>query len=236
MTAPPLAPAEQVDQDINGLLKRDATWLAPDSLKIDETTNIALSIGDVQSLRNEIAGLVPTVEARPSQPVTIGSVVRVQLTSDSSDASVTPLEAIDNSIGEQTSMLFSWQVHPHKAGELNLIAHIQFPLSHAGLRDQLVPLRIPVHNTAKHIFLSIVQNFWTQVAAVVSVVGTAVKLAWGWYTRRRASLPAEPAAQEPTDQQAQAPEAETSPTASGQTPVAVATDSHPVNQTPPGGP
>jgi hypothetical protein len=184
---PTLSPAEQIDQDIKGLLSRDATWQAPSSLRVDETANIALSIGDAKSLRDEIANIVPTVEPRPPEKVNIGSTVRVQLTADTSDASITPLEAIDNSIGEQTSMLFSWQVHPRKSGELILVAHIQFPLSNAGVRDQIVSLRIPVDNTLSHIFFSIVQNFWTQLVAVAGVAGTAAKFVWNWYRRRRES-------------------------------------------------
>jgi hypothetical protein len=188
----PLSPAEQIDQDIKGLLTRDARWQAPKSLRVDQTANIALSIGDTQALQNEIGVLVPTVAPRPAQPVKIGSTVRVQLTADTADASITPLEAIDNSIGEQTSMLFSWRVHPHKTGQLLLVAHIEFPLANNDLRSQDVPLNITVDNTASHFFLNIIENFWVQLTAIASLAGTAAKFIWSWYRRRRAPGPVAP--------------------------------------------
>jgi hypothetical protein len=229
-STPTLSPAEQIDQDIKQLLTRDATWQAPPSLRVDETSNVALSIGDAKSLRDDIAKLVPTVEPRSPEQVNIGPTVRVQLTADTADASITPLDAINNSIGEQTSMLFSWQVHPHRSGELILVAHIQFPLSNTSMRDQTVSLRIPVDNTGWHIFLSIVQNFWTQVVAVASVVGAAAKFGWTRYKRRQESLRAPVESRNPVQQTAPS---EPSSGSSDPTPEAVGTNPQAANRPPP---
>ncbi|MUL65922.1 hypothetical protein BOO86_15710 [Mycobacterium sp. CBMA 234] len=143
-----------------------------------------MTIGDVKSLQGQIASLVPSVSPRPAISVTIGSTVKARLTADAADASVDPIDPIDNSIGEQTSILFGWQVHPRHSGDLLLIAHIEFPLANTAMHEQLVPLRIYVHNTPKHVFLNIVQNFWMQLAGVAGVAGGGLKWLWGRRTRR----------------------------------------------------
>lgn len=181
--APPLSAAQQIDQDVKRLLTRDARWQAPDSLRVDETANVALTIGDVKSLQGQLTNFIPSVALRPPVPVTIGSTIKVRLTADAADASVDPVEAINNSIGEQTSVLFGWQVHPRRSGDLLLVAHIEFPLANTVMREQMVTLRIHVQNTPKHVFLSIVENFWTQVVAVTGVIGTALRWAWKRYNR-----------------------------------------------------
>ena len=104
-------------------------WHAPASLQEAETDNIALSIGDAQRLQAMINATVPTDVPRAPLPVdlTVGTVVRAKLTVISSDATVTPLDTIDKSIGDEVSLLFSWQVQPHVSGDLELQAFITCP-------------------------------------------------------------------------------------------------------------
>jgi hypothetical protein len=83
-------------------------------------------------------------------------------------------------------------VHPHKTGQLLLVAHIEFPLANNDLRSQDVPLDITVDNTASHFFLNIIENFWVQLTAIASLAGTAAKFIWSWYRRRRAPGPVAP--------------------------------------------
>jgi hypothetical protein len=97
-----------VDRAVEGVITRNAVWHAPDFLTEGETENIALSIGDAQRLQDAINATVPTDVARAPLPVdvTVGTVVRAKLTVISSDATITPLDTIDKSIGEQVSILF----------------------------------------------------------------------------------------------------------------------------------
>jgi hypothetical protein len=202
--APGLAPPsdfEVVDQAIEGLITRNATWQAPPSLQVNKTENVALSIGDVQSLQEEITRTVPTVLPREPQPIEIGSRVSASLTVGAQDATVAPLEAIDKSIGELTSIMFSWQVTPLRAGELILSAHIKFPLTDEYEHTQIVPLRIPV-TPAEQVkqpwtstFLDVIKNYWVQLTTAGGVLLAGARFGWGWYKRRR-NVPAAAAAEE----------------------------------------
>jgi hypothetical protein len=183
---------EVVDQAIEGLITRNAAWQAPASLQVNKTENVALSIGDVQSLQEEITRTVPTVSPRQPQEIDIGSRVSASLVVGEQDAMVAPLEAIDKSIGEQTSILFSWQVTPLKAGELILSAHIEFPLAQGYVQTQIVPLRIPaapaeqVKQPWTRTFKDVITNYWVQLTTAGGALLAGARLGWGWYKRRRA--------------------------------------------------
>ena len=193
-TRPPaLSPYQQVDQDVKGLLTRSATWQAPGSLTVGHTDNVALAIGDAQALQDKIEATVPTVLPRPPESITIGSIVRAKLTANSSDAEITPLEEQNDSIGEQTRVLFAWQVKPLVAGELTLTAYIECPLSDGHVTTQIVPLRIPVLPAAQpevsigdraHGLLDAMKSYWAQLTALAAGLLTAARLGWRWYRRR----------------------------------------------------
>jgi hypothetical protein len=167
---------------------------------VNETETVALAIGDVQALQDEITRAVPTVSPREPVAIEIGSRVRAWLTAGESDASVAPLEAINKSMGEQTSILFRWQVTPLKAGDLILSAHIEFPLADY-VDTQTVDLRIPVAPAERvkepwtRIFLDVIKDYWIQLTAAGGALLAGARVGWGWYQRRR-TIPAAAVAEE----------------------------------------
>ncbi len=178
------------------MITSNAVWHAPAALKEGETESIALSIGDAQRLQEMIDATVPTDVPRSPLPVdvTVGTIVRAKLTVISSDATVTPLDTIDKSIGEQVSILFSWQVQPHVSGELELQAFITCPRADGGVTTETVPLRIAVHPSAKpepgagdrlHGLLDSVKNYWVQLTALAGALAAAVRFGLKWHRRRR---------------------------------------------------
>jgi hypothetical protein len=193
----------EVDQAIEGLITRNATWQAPPSLQVNKTETVALAIGDVQALQDEITRAVPTVSPREPEAIEIGSRVRAWLTAGESDASVAPLEAINKSMGEQTSILFRWQVTPLKAGDLILSAHIEFPLADY-VDTQTVDLRIPVAPAEQvkepwtRTFQDLIKNYWVQLTTAGGALLAGARLGWGWYKRRQAVPVAAAAEVEPT--------------------------------------
>jgi hypothetical protein len=114
-------------------------------LKEGETENIALSINDAQRLQDMINATVPTDVPRSPLPVnvTAGTIVRAKLVVISSDATVSPLDTIDKSIGEQVSIQFSWQVQPHVSGELELQAFITCPRGDEALLQRPCHFELP---------------------------------------------------------------------------------------------
>jgi hypothetical protein len=111
-SSPSSNPYRRFDQDVTKLVERQAEWQAPKRLKAYETARIGLVIGDPSRLKTEIRGLVPGSYPKHAGRVKVGSTISVQLTTYSGDASVTPSDAIDNSLGEHTALLFTWYVHP----------------------------------------------------------------------------------------------------------------------------
>jgi hypothetical protein len=194
---PPPAPIP-AEQAVQGLITRNAVWHAPSALREGETETIALSIGDAQRLQDMIDATVPTDVPRSPLPVdvTVGTVVRAKLTVISSDATVTPLDTIDKSIGEQVSLLFSWQVQPHVSGELELQAFIMCPREDGSVTTETVPLRITVHPSPKPEpavgdrvsgLLDSVKNYWVQLTALAGALAAAVRFGLQWYRRRRSA-------------------------------------------------
>jgi hypothetical protein len=197
VSEPPSVPAEEA---VQGLITRNAVWHAPASLKEGETENIALSIGDAQRLRDMINATVPSDVPRSPLPVnlTVGTVVRAKLAVISSDATVTPLDTIDKSIGGQVSLLFSWQVQPHVSGELELQALIMCPRQDGSVTTETVPFRITVQPLAKsdpgagerlHGLLESVKNYWVQLMALVGGLAAAVRFGLQWYRGHRRPAP-----------------------------------------------
>ena len=185
-------------------------WHAPASLHEGQTDNIALSIGDAQRLRDMINATVPDDVPRSPLPVdlTVGTVVRAKLTVISSDATVTPLDTIDKSIGEEVSLLFSWQVQPHVSGDLELQAFITCPREDGSVTTETVPFRITVHPLAKsdpgagdrlHGLLESVKNYWVQLTALVGGLAAAVRFGLQWYRRRRRPAPAAGERRQPSE-------------------------------------
>jgi hypothetical protein len=118
--------------------------------------------------------------------------VRAKLTAIASDATVGPLEPINKSIGEQTSILFPWQVTPLKPGELNLVAHIEFPLTDEHVTTETVPLFIPVDPVQEPWSRKVgdfIKNYWPQITGGGAALLAAARFGWGWYQRRR-NIPA----------------------------------------------
>ena len=200
-SAPVRAPkpaAEPTDRAVQRLITRNAEWHAPASLTEGETDNIALSIGDVQRLQDMINATVPTDVPRPPLPitVTVGTIVRAKLAVISSDATVTPLDTIDKSIGDEVSILFSWTVQPHVSGELELQAFISCPRADGNITTETVPFRIPVHPAAKpapgvgdrlHGLLETLKNYWVQLTALAGGLAAAARFGSKWYRRREAA-------------------------------------------------
>ena len=119
----------------------------------------------------------------------------------SSDATVTPLDTIDKSIGEQVSILFSWEVQSHVSGDLELLAFIKCPRADGSVTTETVPLRIPVHPAVKpapnvgdrlHGLLDLLKNYWVQLTAIAGGLAAAARFGWRWY-RRQQTRPAVPA-------------------------------------------
>jgi hypothetical protein len=164
-----------------------------------DTDNIALSIGDVQLLQDRINDNVPADVPRSPTPVTVtvGTVVRAKLAVISSDATVTPLDTIDKTIGDNVSLLFSWGVQAHVSGDLELQAFISCPRADGSVTTETVPLRIPVHPTVKaapsagdrlHGLLETLKNYWVQLTALAGVLAAAVRFGAKWYRRRKAAI------------------------------------------------
>lgn len=197
---PPSAPAPP---DVGPLITRNAEWHAPAFLAEGKTDNIALSIGDAQRLQAMIRATVPTDVPREPLPVnvTVGTIVRAKLSVIASDATVTPLDTIDKSIGDDVSILFSWQVQPHVSTDLELQAVISCPGADGGVTTETVPLRIPVHPMEKpsagvggwlNGVLESVKNYWVQLTALAGGLAAAIRFATQWYRRRRQSARPKP--------------------------------------------
>jgi hypothetical protein len=202
-TVPPPAPGPPADDAVQGLITRSAVWHVPASLDQGETENIALSIGDAQRLQDLIDAAVPIDVPRSPLPVdvTVGTVVRAKLTVISSDATVTPLDTIDKSIGDRVSILFSWQVQPHVSGDLELQAFIACPRADGTVTTETVPLRIRVRPMAihgpgvggwAHGVLDAVKDYWIQLTALAGGLAAAIRFATQWYRRRRRGRAGQP--------------------------------------------
>jgi hypothetical protein len=183
------------------LITQNALWHAPDFLTQDTTENISLSIGDAQRLKAAIDARVPADVPRAPIPidVTVGTVVQATLSVISSDATFTPLDTIDESISGDTSLLFTWQIQPHVAGELKLQAIISCPQADGTVTTENVPLRILVHPVVKPTpppppppslgdrvrgFFDLLQQYWVQLTAAGGLLAAAARFIWRWHSRR----------------------------------------------------
>jgi hypothetical protein len=197
------------------LVTENAVWHAPDFLTEGVTENIALSIGDAQRLQDAINATIPDDVARPPLPVdvTAGTVIRAKLTVISSDATISPLETLDRSIGDQVSLLFPWQIQPHVAGELKLQAIIFCPRADGSVTTENVPLRIRVHPAVKppapppvtpslgdrlRGFFDLLKNYWIQLTTIGGGLVAAGRYGWRWYSRRRGNEHPTPVAEPKT--------------------------------------
>ncbi len=191
----PTQPPNHLNLAVQDLITRNARWHGPPFLTEGVTDNIALVIGDAQALQDALNATVPTDVARPPVPVTVtaGTVVHAKLTVISSDATITPLETIDKSIGENVNILFPWEIQPHIAGDLVLQATISCPRGDGSTTTENVPLRIPVHAAAKpgpglgnrlHGFLDVLKTYWVQITTISGLVAAAARFGWKRYSRR----------------------------------------------------
>jgi hypothetical protein len=168
----------QFDQDVARLLDRQAAWQAPKRINVDQTARVGLVIGDPSLLKTQIRQLVPGSYPKPAGHVKVGSTIGVRLVADPSDASVTPKDAIDESMGEHTALLWTWFVratHPNPG--LFLIAEIVAKMSDGHALRREVRLTIPVDRTLQYSLYQIFSN-WATWAAIVGALSTAVTVIW----------------------------------------------------------
>jgi hypothetical protein len=124
-------------------------------------------------------------------------IVRAKLIANPSDATITPLEALNESVGEKAKAFFSWQVKPLVAGELKLSAYIECPLSDGHVSTQIVPLRIAVDRVQStsgpgervHRLLELMKSYWAQLTAIFAGLLAAARIGWRWYKHRRPDGP-----------------------------------------------
>jgi hypothetical protein len=175
---------EQFDQELQGLVTRDATWHAPDALTVNETARIGLVIGQLAPVRDRLRQLVPSDAPRSAGQVVVGPTVRVVLEANRDDADVVPSVSLDESSGSNTALLFSWQVHPKKPMDsLLLTAHIEVPLSNGQVLASDVPLTLPVHGTPWYYVSDFLRTY---AAAIAALVTASLALAgFQWRRRRR---------------------------------------------------
>lgn len=206
--ADPSAGYRQVDNQVEDLLKRDAIWHTPEHLNQGQTGNVALTVGNADSLQTLINSAVPSSQASAPIPVTITPSVRAKLSVVDDDAAVSPLDAIDQSIGEQTAMFFSWVVIPHRPGQLKMQALLECTMTDGRIITQIVPLSInvePATTSWTSRFADLIRNFWTQLAAAGAGLLAAARFAWNWYKRRGPTPPAANPAEPPKDTTATVP-------------------------------
>jgi hypothetical protein len=177
---PSTNPYRQFDQEVAGLVERQATWQVPKRLEVENTTRVGLVIGDTKILQPEINALVPGSHSQPAGTVKVGPTIGVQLLADPGDASIEPSDAIDKSIGEHTALLWTWFVYPtHPNPSLKLTAEIVVNMPDGYVWDTELPLSIPVSRTwqytAGQVFTS-----WLTWVSIVTVLAAAV----GWIWRR----------------------------------------------------
>lgn len=189
----------QFDQDVARLLERQAVWQTAKRIKVHSTARIGLVIGDPSLLRTEIRALVPGSYPQAAGPVKVGSTIDVQLLADPNDASVIPNEAIDNSIGEHTALLWTWYVyatHPDTSPGLFLTAEVVTKMSDGHVVREELSLTIPVDRTWQYTLYQIFTN-WATWLSIVTVLLAA--LGWTWRRRtRRSSMRRDDTEQHPT--------------------------------------
>lgn len=183
-------PYRQFDQEVAGLVKRTATWQVPKQLEVKNTTRVGLVIGDRAMLHGQINALVPGTHPKPAGQVKVGSTIGVQLVADPDDASVVPSEAIDQSIGEHTSLLWTWFVWPtHPNPDLLLTAEIVVKMTDGHILRTEKPISIPVGRTWQYTVGQIFTNWLTWVS-IVTVLSAG--LGWIWRRRKRPGKPRPP--------------------------------------------
>jgi hypothetical protein len=180
-------PFRQFDQDVAGLVQRQAIWQVPKRLIVQSTARVGLVIGDAKALRTQIRELVPGTYPKAAGQVKVGSTIGVQLLADPGDASVTPKDAIDESTGEHTALLWTWFVRAtHPNSNLFLTADIVVKMSDGHVLSTELPLSIPVSRTWQYTLGQIFTN-WATWVSIVTVLSGA--LAWTWRKRKRRLQP-----------------------------------------------
>ena len=176
--SPSANPYRQFDQDVARLLDRQVAWQAPKRIQVDQTARVGLVIGDPSLLKAQIRQLVPGSYPKPSGNVRVGSTIGVQLLADPNDASVTPSDAIDESMGEHTALLWTWYVNAkHPSQGLLLTAQIVTKMSDGHVQQKELALTIPVDRTPQYTLYQIFSN-WATWAAIVAALGTTVGAIW----------------------------------------------------------
>lgn len=190
-SAPPSAnPFHKVDQEVAGLVQRQAAWQVPKHLDVDNTTRVGLTIGDTTILHTEINELVPGSHPQPAGTVNVGPTIGVQLLADPNDATVVPSDTIDKSIGEHTALLWTWFIYPtHPNSGLQLTAEIIVDMPNGYVSDTELPLSIPVSRTWQYTAGQIFSSWLTWVS-IVTVLAAAV--GWIWRRRKRPRKPGTP--------------------------------------------
>ena len=178
-------PYRKFDQDVARLLDRQAVWQTPKRINVDSTARVGLVVGDPRLLKTEISQLVPGSYPKPAGPVKVGSTISVQLTADPNDATVTPSDARDESIGEHTALLWTWYVrakHPDASPGLFLTADIVTKMSDGHVLQKELALNIPVDRTAQYTMYQIFTNWATWAAITGAFAGL---FTWIWRRRKK---------------------------------------------------
>jgi hypothetical protein len=176
-------PFGQFDQNVARLVKRQAIWQVPKQVKVQRTARVGLVIGDVKALRTQIKELVPGSFSQSAGQVKVGSTISVELETDPSDASVTPKDAIDQSTGEHTALLWTWFVRAtHPNSNLLLTAVIVVMMSDGLVLHNELALSIPVGRTWQYTFNQIFTNWATWLSIATALSGALV---WIWGRRKR---------------------------------------------------
>ena len=198
--SPSSNPYRKFDQDVTKLVERRAEWRAPKRLKVDETARIGLVIGDPNRLKAEIRELVPGSYPKHAGRVKVGSTISVQLTTYSGDASVTPSDTVDKSLGEHTALLWTWYVHPQHPDTspgLFLTAEVVTKMSDGHILQKELSLVLPVDRTVQYTMHQVFTN-WGTWAGIVTAVSGAVAGIWRWRKRKSKASSQRPSSQ-PSD-------------------------------------
>jgi hypothetical protein len=178
---PASGPFADIDRSARALVNQEASWHAPQSLTVDKTERIGLSVGTGSGLKNKIDNLLPATTTTSAGPVQVGPTMRATLRANPADAEITPSDAVNASTGTDIQMLWTWLVHPKRPTKaLQLTAFLEVPLDNGHTISNEIAFSIPVQRT----FVYTAEEVATHWATWSAVAATLVSVT-GWFLRRR---------------------------------------------------